>query len=217
MKGFIYLFISISLSSCFDIIEDVSYEDAKKGKYTLIANCSQSKTRLKTILKLDTFMGVNIPSEAEIRNTIAKAELAIKKTSGVSNVSKTLDFENYIFNISFKFDSTAVLNKALNNAALATSNKNNLPFWNVFDFTNQHFTRKKIPNDSIAKILTKDKGKLNLINGASITSVYKFSTEVKSVTNAKAIIAKNKKAVMLKQSIKDVMLNPSIFTNTIKL
>ena len=214
---FFLIALVCSLSSCFDIIEDVTFEDANKGKYMLIANLSQSKMKLKTILKLDTFMGVNIPSETEIKQTIARVETAIKNTSGVSNFTKTVDFENFIFNVSFQFDKTETLNKALNNAALASSNKNKLPYWNIFSFSNNQFDRNKTPNDSLAKLAAKDKGKLSLISGANITSVYKFYTEVKSVSNSKASVSKNKKAVMLKQSIKDIILNPSLFANTIIL
>lgn len=109
------------LSSCFEFIEEVTYADADKGNCLLTLNCSQSKIKLKNLMKLDTFMGLNIPDVSRLRQDIANAKTLVAAIPGIHNVSTGSDFENFIFTIKFDFDSTASLNRALNAIAKAES------------------------------------------------------------------------------------------------
>ncbi len=204
-----------SFSSCFEIVEEVNINSQNGGTYILTANFSKSKLRLHSLMKLDTFMGAKIPRQYELNEYINKAEKAIKETPGVSLVSKTVDFENFIFTIRFDFDKTATLNNALNNAARNISPEKELAFQSIFGSTLNIFIRNKIPDDSLAAKLNIYNKHLELIQGASIRSIYRFPKEVKGVSNSSALVSKNKKAVMLKQNIPDIILHPILFTNTI--
>lgn len=206
---------SVSLTGCFEVIEEVTYKDAESGTYELTLNCSQSKTRLKALAKLDTFMGLDIPKDYQIYAYAAQAEAAVKSIPGTSNINSQIDFENFILRFTFSFDKTETLNKAINAAAKNITEKSNLPYYNVFASSANSFERHETPNDSISSLIRAEKDKLKLIEGAKATSIYRFPKPVKKVSNAKAKISKNAKAVMLQQSISDIMLNPSLFTNTI--
>jgi hypothetical protein len=214
-KFFFLGLVLLCFSSCFEIIEEVNYNNSESGSYLLTANFSKSKLRLKSLMKMDTFMGAKIPREYEINSYIYAAEEAIKKVPGISQVQYHTDYENYIFTCSFDFDSTANLNKALNIVSKEVSTNKNFPYWNIFSSTEQSFVRNKTPDDSISAILAERKKLLELIPDASMTSIYRFQKEVKSISNPKAMISKNKKAVMLKQNVTEILLNPIIFTNTI--
>lgn len=214
-KFIITLVLAIFLSGCFEIVEEVSYKDKESGVYTLTINCSRSKTKLKTLSKLDTFLGAKIPKEAEIRESFGLAQDAISATKGISNVGQSIDFENYIATLTFNFDNTESLNQALNNAAKSSNKKNPLPYTNVFSFKNNVFIRHQTPNDSMTDLSKIKNNQLSLIGDATITSIYRFTNEVSKTSNKKALLAKNKKAVMLKQTISDVILHPELFINTI--
>jgi hypothetical protein len=203
------------LSSCFEVIEEVTYKNVEGGTYLVTVNCSQSKTKLGALMKLDTFMGLDIPTSYEVSRYFDQAVSAVKKFPGISNVRRTEDFENFIFTFSMDFDKTETLNKAINAAAVCVTRKSNLPYYNVFGMGNDTFQRNQTPNDSIAGIIKKNEDKLKLISGAKAISIYRFTKTVGKVSNPKATVAKNKKAVMLQQSVSDILLNPSLFSNTI--
>lgn len=167
-------------------------------------------------MKLDTFMGLNIPDVSRIRQDIATAKTLIAAIPGIHNVSTGSDFENFIFTVKFDFDSTAALNQALNAITKIESTKHPLPYYQVYEKSALQFSRLKIPDDSTANIAGKN-GNLGLISGATATSIYRFSQPVVSTSNKKALISKNKMAVMLKQPVTDIIKQPATFSNTIHL
>lgn len=177
-------------------------------------NCSQSKIKLKNIMSLDSFMGLDIPDVSRIKEDIAKAKTLLAGIDGIHNVMTSSDFENFIFTVKFNFDSTVSLNRALNAIAKVEGSRNPLPYYEIYDKSQQQFTRHKVPDDS-ASIQAAKTGKLGLISGATATSIYRFPHIVKSNSNPKAQISKNKMAVMLKQSVTDIIKQPALFSNTI--
>jgi hypothetical protein len=206
---------TLLLSGCFEVIEEVTYKSTESGTYLMTVNCSKSRTRLNALMKLDTFMGVNIPSTYEVSDYFRKAHAAVSKVPGISKSDYTTDYQNYIFTFTFTFDKTETMNKAINAAAQSVTQKSALPYYNVFAFKQNTFQRHKTPNDSLAKIAKVRKGQLQLISGARATSIYRFTQPVAKTSNSKAILSKDRKAVMLKQDITDILLNPSLFANTI--
>ena len=215
-RRFIGLFCAcLCLCGCFETIEEVTYTDSQSGTYLLTLNCSKSKSRLKALVKLDTFMGLNIPKQWEVSNYFNTASLAVEKVPGISQVNYTEDYTNFIFTFTFKFDKTETLNKAINAAAVSITNKSNLPYYNVFNSSEETFQRNKTPNDSMARLAKKSSQHLKLISGAKATAIYRFHKPVKKVSNSKAVISKNGKAVMLQQDLPKIITDPALFTNTI--
>lgn len=208
------LSLAILLSGCFEMVEEVTYKDASSGEYMLTMNCSKSKGKLKALMALDSFLGVKVPSQARINAYFNAISNAAKKTQGISKVHTTRDFENFIFTFSCTFDKTENLNKAINEAAKTISRKKTPPYLNVFSMSSTAFTRHQTPSDSLAK-LARSNPNLKLLAGATAVSIYRFAKEIKSVSNPQAKISPNKKAVMLKHDITDIISTPSLFTNTI--
>lgn len=165
-------------------------------------------------MTLDSFLGVKVPNQARINAYFNAIVNAAKKTEGISKVSTTRDFDNFIFTFSCTFDKTEHLNKAINEAARACARKKAIPYLNVFSMSSTAFTRYQTPTDSIAR-KAKSNPNLKLLAGATVVSIYRFSKDIKSVSNSKAKISPNKRAVMLKQDFTDIISTPSIFTNTI--
>lgn len=214
LKTFLLLLPLVFLSSCFEFIEEITYTDSEKGQCLLTLNCSQSKIKIKNLMKLDTFMGLNIPSIGQLQNDIIKAKKLIGEIEGINTVITSSDFDNFIFTVKFNFDSTASLNKALNAIAKVESTRHPIPYYTIYEKNNTQFIRNKVPDDSTSAKAVKQ-GNLSLIAGATATSIYRFAQPVKSISNAKALISKNKQAVMLKQPVADIIKKPSLFSNTI--
>ncbi len=214
LKTLLLLIPLVFLSSCFEFIEEITYTDNEKGQCLITLNCSQSKIKLKNLMKLDTFMGLNIPNIEQVKIDIIKAKVLIGEIDGINSVITSSDFENFIFTVKFNFDSTASLNKALNAIAKVESTRHPIPYYNIYEKTNGQFSRLKVPDDSTASKAVRQ-GNLSLITGATATSIYRFTQPVKSTSNTKALISKNKLAVMLKQPVTDIVKKPALFSNTI--
>lgn len=168
-------------------------------------------------MKLDTFMNFNIPSEYDISKSFDRISKNLAACKGITNVNHQKDFNKYIFSIQFHFDSISNLNDALNHV-IALENKSSrqdIPYHSLYSKEDGVFKRLQVPHDSISSKI--QKRHVNLFEGATITSVYRFQSLVDNVSNSKSIISKNRKAVMLKHEIPAVANNPALQSNTIKL
>ena len=103
------------LTSCFEIVEDISFKNDGTGALKLIINLSQSKNEINTLMKLDSSAGYKIPNEREINAYLDQALKTLKVTGGLSNVSIKRDFKNWIFEIKTDFKNTQNLEMGLIN------------------------------------------------------------------------------------------------------
>lgn len=212
--GFFLSLILICFSSCFEYIEEITYNDEQSGTCVFTVNCSQSKDRLNTVFKLDTFMGYHLPNKSDISLKFHEAYKLLGSYQGIKTLYYNLDFNNYIGEIKFSFDSTKHLNAALENLAKHFDRSGQLTTFDMFSFNKNSFERIMMPPDSSFKIHKPNK--LKIFGDAKVTSIYKFQKIVKSSSNANAKISKNKKAVMLKTTVKELIKNPNTFSNTIQ-
>ncbi|MCC6817875.1 MAG: hypothetical protein IT245_03160 [Bacteroidia bacterium] len=217
MKSFSWILVLplILLSSCFEFIEEISFDGEESGTCEYTLNCSQSRLKLKNIIKLDTFMGYTLPNQNAIEKDLNKVVEILSISKGITNVQRSFDFDQFIFSIQFHFDSVKNLNLALNQIAHHERIKYSLPFVRLYEKENGVFKRNTIPDDTLFKKV--DKKHFKLFDDATITSIYRFQNTVESTSNSKAIISKNKKAVFLKHNIKELTANPSLLSNSIKL
>jgi len=220
MKNLFLALVSIVfLSSCFEILEEVDLNTDGSGTLSYTLNLSQSKTRIKSALLLDSVNGFKIPDEQQIRDKIEEAVSVLKKAEGLSGVKVVQDYEDYIF--TFKCDFTNV--DALNNATKYLNDNyrvNNADFTakNHFSFDSDSNTfKRKGDYGSKANSEEIDSEYLSALNSAKFTSIYRFNQEVESVSNSDAKISPNKKAVMLKYKAMEVATGKKSIENTIQL
>ena len=204
-------------SSCFELVEEVSLNKDGSGDFEFTANLSQSKTKLKSIMLMDKINGHKVPSQAEITKEIEAICTLAKKTKGISNVTRTIDFENFIFSFKCHFDSIELLNTVVKNFRLSkkVANKNH-------DQQFSYNKKKKTLFRNFDAALKQEYARLNaedkkVFKGATYVSVYRFKKEVKSTSNSKTKISPNKRATMLKVNVLDVINKKSSIKNTIKL
>ena len=112
LTSIILLFLCLSLTSCFDIIQDVTVKENGSGKFALTLNLSKSKSQIDKILTQDSIHGFNIPSIKEINSKLIRLKSELNKLQGISNVTIHKDFENFIFKLNFDFDHINNLNDA---------------------------------------------------------------------------------------------------------
>jgi len=214
------LFLSVVVflfTGCFEILEEVTIHEDGSGDATITLNISQSKTRLASIMLMDSINGYDVPSEAEIRSHIRELAQTIKKTSGVSDVSTIVNFDDYIFSISCKFATVDALNKMLSSistkkdAAMMAKKK---PF--TFDKRRKIFSRNYHYNiaSEFKKIKKDDR---EILKGASVTTIYRFDKPVVSTKNKVCKVSKSKKAVFLKVSAEDLVKGHKNIKNQIQL
>lgn len=204
-------------SGCFEILEEVTIHENGSGNATVTLNISQSKTRLASIMLMDSINGYNVPTEAEIRRHIQELAQMIKKTKGVSNVSTVINFDDYIFSLSCDFATVNVLNKVLSSisskqdAAMMAKKK---PF--SFDKSRKTFSRNYHYNiaSEFKKIKKDDQ---EILKGASVTTIYRFDKPVVSTKNKACKVAKSKKAVFLRVSAEDLIKGRKNIKNQIQL
>lgn len=215
---FLSLFLIVSIfSSCFEIVEEVTIHKDGSGHATITLNISQSKTRLASIMLLDSINGYKVPSEATIRHHIQELTQNIKTTKGVTGVSNVINFDDYIFSIDCDFATVEALNRVVSSigskkeAALVAKNK---PF--RYSQKTQTFRRNYHYNiaSEFKRIDPKDR---EVLNGATVTTIYRFDTPVISVKNKAAKISKSKKAVFLRVSANDLAAGRKNIKNQIQL
>lgn len=208
----------LSLSSCFETVEEINLNNDGSGHMTLTFNGSQSKAKLASVMKLSSVNGHKVPTVAEIKNELAQTAARLRAIPGISNVKTNADFQNYILSVSFDFKDVSQINTAFGtmltaykiptyNAATYGYNKGTKTFTKTYQLNP---ATKKQYND----LKQEDK---EVFKSAQYTSVYRFQSLVKTMANAKASVSASKKAVMLKTPILNIINSGASVNNTIQL
>ena len=214
MKMILGLTILFSLSSCFEIIEELDLKKDHSGDFTYTLNMSASRLELNTILKLDSFKGRAIPSAKDITADMDKAILLIRQSSGINKAVYTKNWEDYIFEFKISFDSLAALDRALNQTYQKLS-KSKEPLKDRLLMANGLLKRTSRLNrlSWFKKLNSKE---VQDLSKANYTCVYRFQEKIKSQSNTHANTSKNGMASLLKSDIKSLLKQQKSVANTIK-
>ncbi|WP_435261307.1 hypothetical protein [Tenacibaculum sp. nBUS_03] len=204
-------------TSCFEFVEEITFNKDGSGNATLTINLSKSKTKIASIMLLDSINGYKVPSKKTIKNTLAEIISKIKKTKGIHNVKNTLDFEEFIVTVSCDFDNVEALNAVLltfSSKKEAIAIKKNKHF--IYNKKSKTFTRSHHFN--IGKEFQKTKMKdRKVFETATYTGIYRFETPIKSSSNPQARISQSKRAIMLRVKAQDIITNKQTIKNKIQL
>lgn len=220
-KLFIYctlILCSLSLTSCFEIIEEIKLFRNGSGEVVLTFNLSQSKTRVASVMLLDSINGYKVPSKKDINHELNAITNNLRNSTGISKVNSTVDFNNYIATISFSFKEVSNINNVFKN--ILARQDIQVPNQNLYSFNanNQVFIRKyQSDRNTISSFNKLKKEDKEVFKNAQFTSITRFEQSVKSVNNKSAIVSKSKKAVMLKANMMDLIYDKSNISNQIQL
>ena len=213
----LFIFISMLFQSCFEIIEQVQLKNDGTGNFQLTLNLSKSKTKLNSIMKLETINGHPVPTQQSISKKIKEIENIVKNTQGITNVNTTINFENYITVLSCNFINIAQLNKAIKNVkvnekATGAALDDNY----AYDTKTKIFQRKNnVPLKE--KYSSMSKADKEIFSNAGFTTIYKFESTVVGTTNKDAKLSASKKAVMVHQQALDIITQKKSIENNINI
>lgn len=217
-KYLLFLFILLSFSSCFQIIEEINLNTAGSGTVSLTLNLSASKTKVASVMLMDSIQGYKVPSRQKIQKELDEVVAYLKKSPGISNVQKKVDFENYIISVSFAFKEIANIDhvnqnvlkklkiKGLNNSSYTYSAKNQ-----VFQRSYQHTKEAVLEYNKLKPEVKK------IFKDAAYVSIYRFEQPVALSTNPLAKISKSKKAVMLNTGVLGLINGKTDLSNRITI
>jgi len=219
MKSFIvFIMLCCSVSSCIEILDDVTYNPDGSGAFKYTINLSSSKLKINSILALDSLDGKKVPSKLELQEKVSDIVGVLNCQEGIHGVSLEENYDNYIFTLSLHFnDVESLLNafsntkEALENPSEPDKNDENWVSWDGVTLIRQ------IPDLSTFKFRLVKKEDEELMRNGMYTSISRFIFPVEKIENPSAILAKNNKAVMLRSSLFDVFGNPSLMDNTISV
>ncbi|PWS31290.1 hypothetical protein [Pedobacter paludis] len=215
---FLLIALTSFLSSCFQVIEEITIKNDGTGDVVLTINLSQSKTKVASVMLLDSIQGYKVPSKAKIQQELNEVVAYLKKSEGISNVKSTSDFNNYIATISFSFKDVSNINNITKNILAQQKIKANNSSTYSYNKLTKTFSRKYqatgTAKTEFNKLKNQDKA---VFNTATYTSIYRFESTVTNTSNPASNISKSKKAVMLKSSIMDLINGKVNVSNQIQL
>ena len=201
---FITICISLTLSSCFDVVEEINMKNNGSGSIVGTLNMSKSRTKVSSLMKLDKIDGFKIPNQTEIRNQVTTLVQLLKNTKGISNV-------NYFQNIDALNSYTATLAKHFK------SNLNNYSNYS-YDLNKKTFVRSYKHNPNAKKEFDKLKPEnQKSFDQAFYTSIYRFQNPIIKQGNVLGKVSGNKQAVMIKVPIATLINGNANLANTILL
>ncbi|WP_293953244.1 MULTISPECIES: hypothetical protein [unclassified Sphingobacterium] len=210
--------MTLTLSSCFDFVEQIDLKSDGSGHIAATLNLSKSKTKVSSLMKMKSIKGIRIPSQAEMEKEIRSAVQLLKQTKGISNVAYKTDFTNYIVNISCDFSQIESLNAFSD--ILANRFKTKISNSNRYYYhTQSHvFERKFVAsNEWRAKFNQLGSDNTTQFADAFYTQIIRFEKPVISQGNSLAKVAGNKKGVLLKLPFMDLVYGKSSLANKITL
>lgn len=208
----------VLLTGCIEIIDDLSINADGSGTFKYTVNFSSSKVKINSYLALDSLEGRRVPSKDEVIARINTVVNSLKQQEGISEVAFDANYTDYVFKLSFDFQSINGLQAAIKEVVRKESKEKTIKELDAswVSISDDAFNRSipKIKIDRASQLKPEEIGELK---NAFYTSITRFSDEIRSCENSTATIAKNKKAVMIRKDIYSVIQNTSILDNTIYL
>jgi hypothetical protein len=77
-KLWLFIILIPILSSCFEVIEEIAIKNDGTGDVVLTINLSQSKTKVASVMLLDSVQGYKVPSKQKIQQELNEAVAYLK-------------------------------------------------------------------------------------------------------------------------------------------
>ena len=218
MKYLYLLIVLFGCSSCLEIIDDIKLNIDGSGTIKYTINLSESKTKVNSILALDSLDGKKMPDLIKIKAKINEFEKLLRLEKGISNIHLEKDYENFMFKLSCDFKSISILQNSLKKV-LNQINEENLTPKSNFNWLgwNENKLEREIPEISKNQLKKVPKKDLEKLRQGKYICITRFENEIISLSNPKAKLSKNKKAVMILASPYDILFKPNSFHNLIEL
>lgn len=212
----ITLGLFFSFTSCIEIIDDLSINADGTGTFKYNVNLSSSKIKLNSYLALDSLDGKKVPSLDEIKSRVNEVVASLKQQPGISNLTIESNYTDFTFKLKLDFKSVKDLQAAIKAVAQENSKQPYLEElnhnWLSFNGTS---LERSIPKMSIERAKNLSAEETQLLKEGKYTSITRFENEVDRFDNSNAVLAKNKKAVMVQTDTYSLSQKTQILDNTI--
>ncbi len=211
-------FLFLFLTSCIEIIDDLTIHNDGSGTLKYNVNLSSSKVKVNSILALDSLEGKKMPSLDEIKSKVQQFIKVLDSQNGISNVKVEENYTDFILKFQCDFASVSQLQEGIKNTLLQISKEKSTPEmehqWLVWDGNK---LARSIPNFTRFKMKEMKESDVELLKKGSYTSITRFDRQVDKCENQNATISKSKLAVMVKTDTYSLKQNQNILENTVFL
>jgi hypothetical protein len=195
----LFFSLILCLSSCIEIIDDVTINNDGSGNLKYTINLSASKVKINSILALDSLDGHRVPTKDEIAERISSFQKRLEAKTGISNVLVETNFTDYIFKVHCDFSSIDALQTAIKDVIKEESKEKNLKELehNWMSWDGNKLVRS-VPDITIERAKSLKAEDAEQLKQGNYTSITRFQRPVDKFDNTNAILSKNKLAVMVK-------------------
>lgn len=221
MKGIYFVFFGfliLTLTSCVEIIDDLSINADGSGTFKYTVNLSSSKVKINSILALDSLDGKKVPSLDEIKAQITDIIESFKQKEGISNVTFDANYDDFMFKMTCDFSSVSLLQSAIKEVVKEETKSRDLP---ELDYNwvslEDNVLMRSIPKITIEKAKEINQSESDLLKEGTYTSITRFKKEIVEYKNENAVLSKNKMAIMIRTDPFSLIQDQSLLDNTIYL
>ena len=216
---FLLLFIPLFLSSCIEIIDDLSFNSDGSGTFKYTINLSSSKVKVNSILQLDSLNGKKVLKLPEIKVKINQFKSILASQPGISNVKIEINEPEFIVKLTCDFADVNKLQDAIKNslANMDAGIKNSADFSFNWISWNGSKLERSVPEFSQNQIRNLKQEEIDLLKTGNYTVISRFYKPVEKYDNSNASISKSRTAVMFKVNAFALTKNSKILENTIYL
>lgn len=214
----LFFLLILCLSSCIEIIDDVTINNDGSGNLKYTINLSASKVKINSILALDSLDGHRVPTKDEIAERISSFQKRLEAKTGISNVLVETNFTDYIFKVHCDFSSIDALQTAIKDVIKEESKEKNLKELdhNWMSWDGNKLVRS-VPDITIERVKSLKAEDAELLKQGNYTSITRFQRPVDKFDNTNAVLSKNKLAVMVKTNPYALTQDYNLLENTIYL
>lgn len=207
---FIALLFSLTLTSCFDIIEEVNLNENGSGQFKLTMDLSKSEAWLDALFTLETYRGKKVPSIKQIESKLDSVKLTVASTEGISNVQLEKDFESYIFTWSFDFSNAQQLNSALDKVmdTYGTKIHDDVKSHDYYTYDGKSLIRNNAVD--FQSIMGKMSNDTLLLKTSNYVHILRSSKQIKTATNIHSKVSKSGKAVLTRANLMEAFKTKSL-------
>lgn len=213
-----FSFCALTLTSCIDIIDDLTLNADGSGSFKYSINLSSSKAKINSILALDSLDGKPVPSKDEIRQKVADFKTRLAQKEGIKNVVIEEDYTNYFFKLHCDFENVGLLQDALKKTiSEIVRHEKSIYDEHQWIILAGNSLSRSIPQTIVDQAKKLKREDSELLKQGSYTNITRFEKEIEKFDNESAQLSKNKKALMLRVNTHSLLNNVSLMSNKIYL
>ncbi|MBX2842577.1 MAG: DUF1186 family protein [Flammeovirgaceae bacterium] len=226
----ISIFLSITLSSCFEIKEKLTINKSGEGNYQLLMDFSQSKKIFQVMMEMaskgDGAIGGVVMEDPLGGLDTAFTELSTELSTikGISQVEAIKDENNYIFGIKLDYTNVESLNRALSKMdagndigyfqSFYSFSKGKLDKSNSFNLSN--LIKEIYPDEKESENEEMNQELITMFEEVKYSLEIEIDGKIRRSSNDEAVLSDDKNVLVYSKSLKELKNSNINISNSIK-